>query len=305
MLKRSLFIINAHHLGTRHNQLCLTDKTTGELKTVPIEDVAYIILEHPQSTFTQIALQHCVANNVAMVFCAANYMPSSILLNLEGNTLQSQRFKTQAKASLALHKQLWKQIVQAKIIAQAQCLKHHNAPQYFGLEQMAKKVLSGDSTFQESTAAKAYFPALFGTSFVRNRDMLGTNSALNYGYSILRAAVSRALVGSGLHPTLGIHHSNQYNAFCLADDIMEPLRPLVDNTVLQLSNQGLVVQELSSQVKSELIALLAADTVINNRKRPLMVALQEYSASLVAVYSGTAKNLKIPQPVFAHALPKT
>lgn len=304
MLKRSLFIANAQHISCTNMQLCLKSKSSGSIKTVPIEDVAYIILEHPQSTFTQVAIQHCMANNVALIFCANNYMPTAMLLNMEGNTLQSQRFRQQVQASAALNKQLWKQIVQCKILAQATCLKHYGATQHYGIAQMAKKVVSGDSTFQESAAAKAYFPSLFGNGFIRERDAEGINAALNYGYAILRAAVSRALVGSGLHPTVGIHHRNQYNAFCLADDVMEPLRPLIDTTVYRLEIEGDIGEELSTSIKSTLAALLAADVQINKRKRPLMVALQEYAASLVAVYAGTAKKLKIPTIIFSHELSK-
>lgn len=213
MLKRTLFFSNPYHLSTKYEQLVLTDKNSGEVKQAPIEDIGFVILDHPQITLTQSVMQLLAEKKVAVVFCDKKHHPSSMLLNLDGNTIQSELFKEQVKASEPLKKQLWRQTIEAKIKNQAFLLKKLDKP-YEQLIRMGSLVKSGDSTNQEAIASKFYWKHVFDIkNFRRDRYGMPPNPLLNYGYAILRAAVARALVGSGLLPTLGIHHKSKYWIF--------------------------------------------------------------------------------------------
>ena len=237
MIKRTLFFGNPAYLSLRNEQLVvkLTDAQTQEeiTKTVPIEDVGVVVLEDRQITITNGALDALLKNNCAVVTCNEKHMPTGLLLPLEGHTLQSERFAQQIEASLPLRKQLWQQTVQAKIRNQGVLLKRLYSAENRCMMAWANDVKSGDSENLEGRAAAYYWKYMFPNDEVFKRDREGDapNNLLNYGYAILRAVVARALVASGLLPTLGIHHHNRYNAYCLADDIMEPYRPYVDEVV--------------------------------------------------------------------------
>lgn len=291
MLKRTLFFSNPYHLSTEKRQLVITDKETRESKTAPIEDIGFAVFEHPHITFTQSVMQLLAENNTAVVFCDAKYHPSSMLLHLDTHQVQTERFREQVEATLPLKKQLWQQTIKAKVRNQATVLDliGHSGE---ALRKIASRVKSGDPDNAEAQAARRYWPHLFGLDFTRERFGEEPNSALNYGYAILRAAVARALAGSGLLPALGIHHRNRYNSFCLADDIMEPYRPYVDLLVYQMMEDEMNCAELGTEEKAELLGILSCDTVINGRKRPLSVGLSETTASLAGCYSGTAKRIK-------------
>ncbi|MBK9061202.1 MAG: type II CRISPR-associated endonuclease Cas1 [Flavobacteriales bacterium] len=215
-------------------------------------------------------MQELMAHNVAVVFCGADYHPAGLLLPLSGNVLQHHRFQSQIGASLPLTKQLWQQTVKAKIQNQAALLESLGKSGQ-ALRQMADDVKSGDSENHEARAAKAYWGQLFLTDFRREREGAWPNSALNYGYAVLRAATARAIVAAGLLPTLGIHHSNKYNAFCLADDLMEPYRPFIDAEVVELQQLG--IDELNKAAKAQLIGAVLADVKQDGKKGPMMVAL--------------------------------
>ncbi len=295
MLKRTLFFTNPSYLSTRQQQLVVQNTETKNEKTVPIEDIALVVLENPQITVTLPTLQQLNAYNVAVICCDDKHMPASMLLNLDGHHLQSELFRQQLDSTQPLKKQLWQQTIQCKIKNQAAMLKAKGKPMG-ALLSLAASVKSDDTSNREGTAAREYWSLLFGNGFIRDRYGDAPNPFLNYGYIILRAAVTRALVGSGLLPTLGIHHKNRYNAYCLADDIMEPYRPYVDDAVYELWESGNKDMILDKETKAYLLNVLTCDVKIGKVKRPLLVALSHTTASLARCFSGEEK--KIAYPVF-------
>jgi CRISPR-associated protein Cas1 len=293
MLKKTLFFNNAYHLSIKYNQLVITDKQSRQKKQRPVEDLGFVVLAHPQITFTQAVIQHFSANNTAVVFCDEKHHPASMLLHLDTHQTQTEHFRAQVDASEPLKKQLWKQTVKKKIRNQAALLDFVEQDNE-ALLYMARQVKSGDTTNQEAQAARHYWSLLFGYDFNRHRFGNAPNNFLNYGYAILRAGVARALMGSGLLPTLGIHHRNKYNAYCLADDIMEPYRPYVDQHVWELVEAGAAGEELTTKLKAKLLKILSGDIVINKKKRPLMVGLSETTASLARCFKGESKKIIYP-----------
>ncbi len=294
MLKRTLFFSNPYHLSLKNCQLVIQSKDDLVTKTVPIEDLGFLVLEHPQITITMKVLEQLNANNVGVVFCDSQHMPSSMLLNLESHSLQNELFRAQISASEPLKKNLWKQTIEAKISNQAahlekQGLKAHE------LRAWAKSVKSGDTENREGLAARIYWGRLVGSGFLRDRNGGPPNHLLNYGYILLRSAVARALSGSGLLPTLGIHHHNKYNAFCLADDIMEPYRPFVDQLALRVYGEYPDEFSLNKEMKTEMLGLMAGDVWIEGNKRPLMVALSQTTASLSRCFSGESRKIVYPE----------
>lgn len=290
MLKRTLLFGNKCTLTTKHEQIVI--KTAQRDATVPIEDVGFIIIEHQESYVSMPLLSKLVANNVAVIFCNEKHMPQSMLLNLDGHHIQQQLFTNQLQASEPLKKQLWQQVVKKKIENQAELLK------YIGKEKnplthYASKVLSGDSDNREGVAAAYYWKNLFDFDFKRERTGKFPNQFLNYGYIILRAAVARALTGSGLLCTLGIHHHNKYNAYCLADDIMEPFRPLVDAKVLEIM-KNFKDEELTTPIKAELLKVLTETVYFENTKSTLMVALTTTATSLQQIFAGKTRKIIYP-----------
>lgn len=295
MIKRTLYFGNPAYLHTRNEQLCIKLKDSDEEKAAPIEDVALVVLDHPQITITQSLMAKLLANNVALVTCDDSHMPTGLFYNLAGHTLQSQKFRYQLDASLPLKKQLWQQTVMAKIANQATMLQLERVPNAL-LLNYAKEVKSGDSENHEAMAAGYYWKHLFPDflAFTRHREGAPPNNLLNYGYAILRALVARSLVGSGLMPTLGIKHKNQYNAYCLADDIMEPYRPFVDKIVCRLVMMNGKFLELGPAMKKELLALPAMDVEMEGAKGPLLNAIQRTTASLAKCFEGSTRRLLYP-----------
>lgn len=292
MLKRSLFFTNPAYLSARQEQLVVKN-AEGEEQSIPIEDIGFVVLENSQITISMPAMQKLNANNVALVCCDEKHHPSAMLLNLDSHHLQGELFRNQLQATEPLKKQLWKQIVEQKILNQAAVLNKYSKPTG-PLPGFAKTVNSGDTSNREGAAAREYWKGLFGNAFVRDRFGIHPNPLLNYGYIVLRAAVARALVGSGLLPTLGIHHHNRYNAFCLADDIMEPYRPYVDTVVYELWESGDNDMILEKETKAQLLQVLTMDVKIGKVMRPLMVALSMTTASLARCFNGEIKKLACP-----------
>lgn len=290
MLKRTLFFGSKCHLTTKHEQIVI--KTDSRETTVPIEDVGFVVIEHQESYVSMPLLAKLSENNVAVIFCDKKHMPVSMLLNLDSHHLQQELFRNQIQASEPLKKQLWQQVVKKKIENQSVLLQkvgQENTP----LNYYASKVLSGDTDNREGAAAAYYWKHLFAFKFKRERFGEFPNLFLNYGYIVLRAAVARALAGSGLLCTLGIHHHNKYNAFCLADDIMEPYRPLVDAKVLEvLKNYD--EKELKTPIKAELLKVLTETVYFKDNKSPLMVALATTASSLQQCFLGKRKKLSYP-----------
>jgi CRISP-associated protein Cas1 len=292
MLKRTLFFGNPLSLKTKNNQLFITSKETGLIKQVPIEDIGFVVIEHPEIYISIPTLTKLSENNVAVIFCDAKHMPCSMLLNLDNHYIQQELFTHQINATEPLKKQLWQQIIKKKIKYQAQHLQINKKP-YEVLKFYESKVLSGDTDNREGVAAAYYWKHLFDFDFKRERYGNYPNLFLNYGYIILRAAVARAIAGSGLLSTLGIHHHNKYNAFCLADDMMEPFRPLVDAKVVEII-KTFPDQELTVAIKTELLQILTQTVYFKNTKSPLMVALSKTTTSLQQCYAGTSKKLNYP-----------
>ncbi len=296
MIKRTLYFGNPAYLKTQNEQLVFESPETGETKQVPVEDIGILILDHQQITITQALIAKLLSNNTALITCDNTHHPTGMLLNLDGNSLQSAKFTAQVEATVPLKKQLWQQTVSAKITNQAAILEWHRVP-VKNMLNWAAAVKSGDTENHEATAAAYYWKNVFPIfeDFRRERYGPPPNNLLNYGYAILRAIVARSLVGSGLLPTLGIFHKNQYNAYCLADDIMEPYRPFVDRIVVEIVRMNGKFLELTPTMKKQLLAIPATDVKIKGEKSPLMVAVQKTTASLAKCFEGKLKKIEYPE----------
>lgn len=308
MIKRTLYFGNPAYLSAKLAQLEIrlpqveNNETLSDyfkesvVKRIPIEDIGVVVLDHKQITITQGAMSALLDNNVAVISCDEHRMPSGLMLPLDGNTTQSERFREQIEASLPLKKQLWQQTIQAKILNQSTVLYRQRGLECGNMEAWAKQVKSGDSDNLEGRAAAFYWQNLFGhiKGFHRDREGIPPNNLLNYGYAILRAVVARSLVGSGLLPTLGIHHHNRYNAYCLADDIMEPYRPYVDKLVAEIVDSGADITNLTKEIKGQLLSIPVLDVVINGRRSPLMIGVGMTTASLYKCYSGEIRKIAYP-----------
>lgn len=296
MIKRTIHIGSPCTLRRRMEQLVVQyPKELGmEDKTVPIEDIGVLILDHERVVVTQMLLAALLANNVAVITCNEQHMPTGLLLNLDGHTTQTEIFRAQIEASEPLRKNLWMQCVQAKLRNQAAVLDQIGAGGD-ALREFARNVRSGDPDNLEARGAALYWKSLFPASmnFVRHRNGDPPNNLLNYGYAILRAVVARSLVGSGLLPTYGIHHRNKYNAYCLADDIMEPYRPWVDELVLELLvKERIDPKEVTTEIKGHLLKLPTKDVQLDGQRSPLLVAVQRTTAVLAQCFQeGERKGL--------------
>lgn len=295
MIKRTLFFGNPTYLSTKNEQIVISypDKDQ-ETKTVAIEDIGVIVLENQQITITNGLLEKLTNNNVALINCNQQHMPIGLLMPLNGHTEQSERFKNQLNASAPLKKNLWQQTVFSKIQNQANLLKEKGVPMQ-NMLHWAKNVTSGDSRNHEARAAAYYWQNLIKVeNFNRQQNGIPPNNLLNYGYAILRAITARALVSSGMLPTLGIFHHNKYNAYCLADDIMEPYRPFVDFVVCQIMENESVIEELTIDIKKQLLNIAAMDVVIDGKKSPLMVAMSRTTNSLNECFEGATRKILYP-----------
>ena len=308
MIKKTLYFGNPAYLSLRNAQLIIrlpevvdNDTLPEYFKQVsevskPIEDIGVIVLDHKQITITSGVLEAFLENNCAVLTCDSKSMPVGLLLPLHGNTTQNERFRQQLDASLPLSKQLWQQTIKAKIENQAAVLKECTGEEIKCMKVWAANVRSGDPDNQEARAAAYYRKNLFRIEgFTRDRDGIPPNNLLNYGYAILRAVVARGLVASGLLPTLGIHHHNRYNAYCLADDIMEPYRPYVDRLVYDMVKQGANYAELTKDLKVRLLTIPTLETTIAGKRSPLMVAVGQTTASLYKCFSGELRKISYPE----------
>lgn len=305
MIKRTLYFGNPSYLSLNSEQLVirLPDIEKNDMlgqclvQTIPIEDIGVMVLDNKQITLTQGLLEKLLENNCSVITCDSSHLPVGLLLPIDGNTVQSERFRKQIDASLPLKKQLWQQTVKAKIINQAILLQKITGKKVLNMIRLAENVRSGDADNMEARAAVYYWKHVFPNieDFYRDRNGVPPNNMLNYGYAILRAVVARALVSSGLLPTLGIHHHNRYNAYCLADDIMEPYRPYVDELVINIMNEFDDIGELTKNIKAKLLGVPVLDVKINNRRSPLMVAVQQTAVSLVRCFAGELKRIVYPE----------
>ena len=287
MIKRVLCFENPARLSLKLEQIVV------ELQ-VPIEDVGVVVLDHKQITITHALIDALLANNCAIVTSNDKHLPVGLMLPLDGHNLQSERFREQIEASEPLKKQMWQQTVIAKILGQAHVLGMQQI-EHGNMFKWAKDVRSGDTDNMEARAAAYYWRNMFEKdSFIRDPQGLPPNNLLNYGYSIVRAMMARALVGTGLLPTLGVHHHSRYDAYCLADDIMEPYRPFVDMKVLEMWNKGGVTSDISSEQKRELLGITTMDVNISGHCSPMMLAIQTTAQSVQKCYSGEARKIIYP-----------
>ncbi len=308
MIKKTLYFGNPAYLSLRNKQLIVklpevekNDSIPDDLKkqaerSIPVEDIGVIILDNKRITITQGVIEALLDNNSALITCNSERMPVGLMLPLSGNKTQTERFRDQINASLPLKKQLWQQTVQAKIRNQAYVLSNKNNAIIENMKVWATDVKSGDPDNYEARAAVYYWANLFTEieGFSRNREGIPPNNLLNYGYAILRAIVARSLVASGLLPTFGIHHRNKYNAYCLADDIMEPYRPFVDKLVCNIMAEESNIEELSQEIKFRLLNIPVLDVIIDDQRSPLMIAVGQTAASLYKCFSGTLRKIKYP-----------
>ena len=256
-----------------------------------------LILDNKQITITTGVLDALLENNSSVITCDSKSMPVGLLLPLSGNTVQNERFRDQLSATLPLKKQLWQQTIKAKITNQATVLLNCLGEESKCMQVWADEVRSGDSDNLEARAAAYYWKNLFShiPEFTRNREGIYPNNLLNFGYAILRAIIARTLVSSGLLPTLGIHHHNRYNAYCLADDIMEPYRPYVDELVFRLVQKHKGEMEQTKELKGVLLTIPTLEVMINGKRSPLMIAATQTTASLYKCFTGELRRIVYPE----------
>lgn len=292
MLKRTLMFMHPATLSMKNAQLVINRREVFEgITTVPIEDIGVIIIDNPMVTLTIPLLNSLSEQNVAVIFCNQKGMPVSMLQNLDTNNTQGLTLRNQLSATEPLKKKLWKQIIEAKIRNQATLLNVYGRDGNI-LKPLYMNVKSGDADNREGAAARIYWTRLFGPHFIRDRNQDEVNVLLNYGYTILRGAVVRAIAGAGLFPAIGLFHRGRSNAFPLADDMMEPYRVFIDDIVYRLWQEG--HEALNKDTKVELLKVLTCDTHFDEVKRPLMIGLSMTMSSLVKCYAKEATKLVLP-----------
>ena len=290
MLKKTILLENKASVTTKNSQLVI--KSEIRESTIPIEDIGFLVIDHPEIYLSIPAMNLLIESNSSVILCGTNHLPNGMFLNLNSHHIQQEIFKNQINASAPLKKQLWQQTIIEKITNQGILLEKITGSKN-SFDFLCTKVLSGDTSNMEGVAASQYWKSFFEIKFKRERFGDYPNNFLNYGYAILRAATARALSGSGLLNTLGIHHKSKYNAFALADDIMEPFRPVVDEKVFEIMH-NYEEQELNTFLKSELLQILTRTVYFKEEKSPLMVALQKTASSLQQCYTGERKKIKYP-----------
>ncbi len=296
MIKRTLFFGNPAYLSTKNEQLVVNfpDKEKQE-RSIPIEDLGFIVLEDPQITITTGLIRKLVENKTAIITCNAQHLPTGFLQPLQGHSEQTERYRHQLNASVPLKKNLWQQTVMAKIQNQALHFQRLGKNP-LRLKRYVKEVKTADHDNQEALAAAYYFQNLFDLpNFSRNQKGVAPNNLLNYGYAILRAVAARAIVSSGLLPSVGIFHSNKYNAYTLADDVMEPYRPFVDQVVYDIVETGANIEELTTQIKGQLLMIPAIDVKIDGKMSPLMNAMSRTTHSLWECFYGSSRKILYPE----------
>lgn len=298
MIKRTLYLGNPSRLRLQNAQLIVEyGNTQQECRSIPVEDIGMLVIDHPQVSITHGIVNALINHNAAVLWCDSKHMPNGLVLPMAANDILAKKIRAQLAASEPLKKQLWKQTVQQKILNQAAVLQWLGKP-HEPVKKLAANVGSGDPENIEGRASYLYWQTIFDPQhqFVRHRFGPPPNQLFNYGYAVLRAIVARSLVASGCLLAVGIHHRNQYNPFCLADDIMEPYRPYVDKivlTILQTANEPLT-EHITKEQKQTLLQLPAIDVTINGEKSPLMVGMQRTTASLMKCFEGNARKIVYP-----------
>lgn len=297
MHHRVVQVTKPAHLCLQHKSLRVRLENQDEA-LIPFEDLGVLILDGPEITLTAPLLAVLAESNIAVIFTAANHMPCGVLQPLSGHNLHAETLGLQIQCSRPKAKRVWQQIVQAKINHQADLLRYLKRPSP-KLAGLAAQVGSGDPENREGQAAALYFPRVFGNDFYRDRGRPGTNAMLNYGYAVLRALVARALTGAGLHPALGIHHHNRYNPYALADDAMEPLRPLVDALVANYLSREEEPETLTPAIKRYLVKVSVLPVIFAENERNMLDALELYAASLRRGICEEARKINLPRPIWS------
>jgi CRISPR-associated protein Cas1 len=319
MIKRTLYFGNPAYLNLSEAQLKVrlpevekNDSLPETFKkdaiaTIPIEDIGIVVLDHKQITITQALIEALLENNVALITCDSTHHPTGLMLPLKGNTIQTERFRAQLDATEPLKKQLWAQTISQKIKNQAAHFASLNIENNYFVP-LYRTIKSGDADNCEATAAAYYWGNIFSnanlqgfqnleglTNFKRFREGPPPNNYFNYGYSLLRATMARSIVGAGLLPTLGIFHRNRYNAYCLADDLMEPYRPFVDSVVCAIVKEYGINEDIPKEIKAILLKIPAMDVMMDGEKSPLMNATQRTAVSLVKCFNGEQRKILYPE----------
>ena len=295
MARRTIEVSSEARLKVRLNQL-IVEKHDGQ-HSIPFEDIGFLILDNPQTTLSQSVIHHCAQENIGLIVTNEKHLPTSLLLPLEAHSTQGKIMRLQSSITEDVKHVIWQQIIQAKILAQSEVLIKVHGIQDARLIRLATSVQPADIGNHEAQASRIYFKLLYGRSFRRDyKTPDNINILLNYGYSLVRAACARALMGTGLHPAFGIHHHNQYNTFCLADDMMEPLRPLIDKRVVDLSRAN-TFTGLGRNEKNYLLETLSAPVLMQKRKTPLMSALTSYCSNLREILENRKRRLRVPTAI--------
>lgn len=295
MLERIIDISeNGARLSIANRRLAI-DRDGETVASIPLEEMAVLVLSHRAVVLTQPVLAGLAEAGAPVIVCNDKHLPAAMMLPIEGHHLQAERFAQQVQASAPACKQAWKQIVQAKIRAQGRLLVDLYGGDK-GIAAMAARVKSGDPGNIEGQASRRYWPLLFADPhFRRNPGLPDQNKNLNYGYAVLRAIVARAICAAGLHPSLGIHHHNRYDAFALADDLMEPFRPIVDRAVVAWLRENAPLDDLTPKAKAALIQPLMGRFTVKGEERTLFDIAARLAVSLTKMFAGKTKTLLVPQ----------
>jgi CRISPR-associated protein Cas1 len=280
-------------LSVAHRQLVI-ERPEEERRTLPCEDIGVLVVDHPQTSYTHSVFTTLMEEGAAVVLCGSNHLPAGMLLPFDAHTTQTERHRAQAECGDGVKNRAWQLIVAAKLRQQAAVLSHYTDGDA-GLVEIARRVRSGDPDNLEAMGAQRYWPRLFGTDFRRFRDGPPPNNLLNYGYAIARAAVARAVAATGLIPTLGVHHRNRGNPFCLADDLMEPFRPYVDWRVKNFARETAIPKDLDRPAKAAMLSLFNETIVVGGRRSPLLLAVHASAASLCRMLTENGKELVLPE----------
>jgi len=281
-------------LSVTHRQL-LVERPNHPKTTLPIEDLGVVIVDDARATYTQAVFLELLAAGATVMVTGRDHLPAGMMLPLDAHHVQTERHNAQVEASEPVKKRTWQALVRAKISQQAAVLAHFTGD-HGGLVPMSRRVRSGDPNNLEAQAAQRYWPRLFGREFRRDRDADGVNALLNYGYAVVRAATARAIVASGLIPSLGVFHRNRGNPFCLADDLLEPYRPYVDwRAKLLVDEHEGTAPNLSDQTtRAALLSLFNEMVLVSGRRMPLLLALNASAASLCRALTGGDRALALP-----------
>ena len=295
MITRSIYIGNPAYLKLKDEQMYISDPVTKEIKgRVPVEDLGVLLLDHFQITISHQLIQKMMGNNVVVISCDAHHLPHGVMLPLYGHTEHSERVRYQLQASEPLRKQLWKQTVECKIQNQMAVLQQRGAF-YIPMQSYLRQVRSGDVSNMEGIAAQHYWRHLIHFDFLRQRFGDSPNQFFNFGYAVLRSMVARAIVETGLLPVVGIFHRNKYNPYCLADDLMEPYRPFVDSLVMKWLHLYPDAEDLNRDFKAYMLSIATMDVLIEQKRRPLMIAIKTTAVSLYKCFSGEKRLIFYPE----------